>query len=46
MKSVGKYTLYTKIWNKFFKLRFEILSTNVSRNPLLAVKSGLNFYQQ
>ena len=46
MKSIGKYTLHTKIWNKFLKSRFEILSTKVSRNPLLSVKSGLNFYQQ
>ena len=33
MRSIGKYSLYTKIKAKFFKLGFEIVSTKVSRNP-------------
>ena len=40
MKSIGKYSLYTKIKDKFFKLHFEIVSTKVSRNPLLSANSS------
>ena len=36
MKSVSKYSLFTKIKDRFFKLGFEIVSTKVSRNPLLS----------
>ena len=36
MKSVSKYSLFTKIKDRFFKLHFEIVSTKVSRNPLLS----------
>ena len=34
MKSRGKYSLYTRIKDKFFKLRFEIVSTKISQNLL------------
>ena len=40
MKSKGKYSLYTKIKDKFFKLRFEIVSTKVSRKPLLSANTS------
>ena len=39
MKPIGKYSLYTKIKDKFFKLQFEIVSTKVSRNPLLSANT-------
>ena len=35
MKSIGKYSLYTKLKNKCFKLCFEIVLTKASWNPLL-----------
>ena len=42
MKSIGKHSLYTKIKDKFFKLRFEVVSTKVSRNPLLSGNTSEN----
>ena len=39
MKSIGKYSSYTKIRDKFFKLRFEVVLTKVSRNPLLSANT-------
>ena len=36
MKAIGKYILYIKIKDKFLKLRLGIVSTKVSRNPLLS----------
>ena len=40
MKSIDQYSLYTKIKDKFFKLRFEIVSTKVSQNPLLSTNTS------
>ena len=40
MKSISKYSLYTKIKDKFFKLRFEIVLTKVSQNALLSANTS------
>ena len=40
MKSISKYSLYTKIKDKFFKLRFEIVLTKVSQNSLLSANTS------
>ena len=40
MKSIGKYSLYTKVKDKFFKLHFKIVPTKVSRNLLPSVNTS------
>ena len=40
MKSISKFSLYTKIKDKFFKLRFEIVLTKVSQNALLSANTS------
>ena len=40
MKSIGKYSLYTKLTDKLFKLRFEIVSRKLSRNPFLSANTS------
>ena len=40
MKSIGKYSLYKKLKEKFFKLCCEIVSTKVSQNLLLSANTS------
>ena len=39
-KSIGKYSLYTKIKDKFLKLCFAMVSTKVSWNSLLSANTS------